>query len=100
MLSFYFICDLRGLAQIIYRRHTPGIPESYLYLKPCPHHTSPERKPRRYLLTFDVYGPCDLWRAGVDGLANLISQSLAILKNYLVGSLKSLDDNVEGIVHR
>ena len=47
-------------------------------LMPCSHHTSPGRKPQRYLLTFDVYGPCDLWRAGVDGIANRVSQSVAI----------------------
>ena len=55
-----------------------------LTLMPCPHHTSPGYRPRRHLLTFDVYGPCDLWRAGVDGLANLISQSCDILKMLLL----------------
>ena len=48
-------------------------------IMPCPHHTSPGRRPRRHLLTFDVYGPCDMWSVGVDGHANLISQSPAIV---------------------
>ena len=69
-------------------------------MMPCPHHASPGRRPRRQLLTFDVYGPCDLWRAGVDGLANLISQSCDIFENSPVESLKSLHGSVDGIVHR
>ena len=37
----------------------------------------------------------------MDGLANLISQCLGIyFENSPVESLKSLDDSVDGIVHR
>ena len=45
----------------------------------CPVHTRPRQDVnRKKFAHIDVYDTCDLWRAGVDGIANLISQRLAI----------------------
>ena len=45
----------------------------------CPVHTIPRQDVnRKKFAQSDVYDTCDLWRAGVDGIANLISQRLAI----------------------
>ena len=53
--------------------------------QPCPQHTSPGCKSEDMCshLTY-TDGHCDLWRAGVDGLANLINQSCDILKILLL----------------
>ena len=45
----------------------------------CPVHTRPRQDVnRKKFAHIDIYDTCDLWRAGVDGIANLISQRLAI----------------------
>ena len=42
----------------------------------CPVHTRPRQDVNRKKFAHsDVYDTCDLWRAGVDGIANLIYKS-------------------------